>query len=100
MNTSKVHIDNMYIKYTFVHFAILLMRQILGSVPLPVSSMFAVEALNLRLRSRLGFLLLSSNLFAVLLEVPLRLPFALFLEIGGPIEKQRITLEEQHKTHI
>ena len=30
MNTSKVHINNLYIKYTFVHFAILLIRQILG----------------------------------------------------------------------
>ena len=69
----------MYITYTFVHLAILLIRQILGAVPLPVTSLLAVEALNLRL-SRLGFLLLSSNLFAVLLEVPL-LPFALFLKL-------------------
>ena len=71
----------MYIKYTFVHFAILLIRQILGVVLLPVTSPFAVEALSLRLRSRLGFLLLSSNLLAVLLEVPLLLPFALFLKL-------------------
>ena len=80
MNTSKVHINNMYIKYTFVHFAILLIRQILGAVPLPVTSPFAVEALSLRLRNRLGLLHLSSNLLAVLLEVPL-LPFALFLKL-------------------
>ena len=80
INTSKVHINNMYIKYRFVHFAILLIRQILGAVPLPVISPFAVEALGLRLRSRLGFLHLSSNLLAVLLEVPL-LPFALFLKL-------------------
>ena len=70
----------MYIKYSF-HFAILLLRQILGVVLLPVTSPFAVEALSLRLRSRLGFLLLSSNLLAVLLEVPLLLPFALFLKL-------------------
>ena len=70
----------MYIKYTFVHFAILLIRQILGAVPLPVTSLLAVEALSFRLRSRLGFLLLSSNLLAVLLEVPL-LPSALFLKL-------------------
>ena len=70
----------MYITYTFVHLAILLIRQILGAVPLPVTSPFAVEALSLRLRSRLGFLLLSSNLLAVLLEVPL-LPSALFLKL-------------------
>ena len=67
---SKVHITNMYIKYTF-HFAILLIRQILGEVPLPVTSPFEVEALSLKLRSRLGFLHLSSNWLAVLLEVPL-----------------------------
>ena len=77
MSISKVHINNMYIKYTF-HFAILLIRQILGAVPLPVTSPFAVEALSFRLRSRLGLLPLSSNLLAVLLEVPLLLPFALF----------------------
>ena len=70
----------MYIKYNFVHFAILLIHQILGAVPLPVTSPFAVEALSLRLRSRLGLLYLSSNLLVVLLEVPL-LPFALFFKL-------------------
>ena len=80
INTSKVLINNMYIQYTFVHFAILLIRQSLGVVPFPVTSPFAVEALSLRLRTRLGLLHLSSNLLAVLLEVPL-LPFALFLKL-------------------
>ena len=80
MNTSKILINNLYIKYTFVHFDILLIHQILGAVPLPVTSPFAVEALSFRLRSRLGLLHLSSNLLAVLLEVPL-LPFALFLKL-------------------
>ena len=61
----------MYIKYTYVHFAILLIRQLLGVVPLPMTSPFVVEALSLRLWSRLGLLHLSSNLLAVLLEVPL-----------------------------
>ena len=75
---SKVHINNMYIKYTF-HFAILLICQILGEVPLPVISPFAGEALSHRLRPRLGLLHLSINLFSVLLEVPLLL-FTLFLE--------------------
>ena len=70
----------MYIKYTFVHFAILLIRQILGAVLLLVTSPFAVEALSLRLRSRLGLLHLNINLLAILLEVPL-LPFALFLKL-------------------
>ena len=60
----------MYIKYTFVHFAILLIRQLFGVVLLPVISPFAVEALSLRLRSKLGLLHLSSNLLAVLLEFP------------------------------
>ena len=69
----------MYIKYTF-HFAILLIRQILGVVPLLVTSPFAIEALSLRLRTKLRLLHLSSNLLAVLLEVPL-LPFALFLKV-------------------
>ena len=80
MNTSKVHINNMYIKYTLVHFSILLIRQILGAFLLPVTISFAVEALSLRLRSRLGLLHLSGNLLVVLLEVPL-LPFALFLKL-------------------
>ena len=70
----------MYIKYTFVHFAILLIRQILGVVPLEMTSPFAAKALSLRLRSRLGLLHLSSNLLVVLLEVPL-LPSALFLKL-------------------
>ena len=82
----------MYITYTFVHHAILLIRQILGAVPLPVTSLLAVEALSLRLRSRLGFLLLSSNLFAVLFEVPLLVPFALFLETGGLVDQQHLML--------
>ena len=77
---SKVHINNMYITYTFAHLAILLIRQILGAVPFPVASPFAVEALSLRLRSRLGFLHLSSNWLAILFEVPL-LPFFLKLVV-------------------
>ena len=75
----------MYIKYTYVHIAILLICQSLGVVPLPVTSPFAVEALSLRLRSRLRLLHLSSNLLAVLLEVPL-LPFTLLLETGSLVE--------------
>ena len=70
----------MYIQYTFVHFAILLIRQILRAVLLPVTSPFTIEALSLRFKSRLGLLHLSSNLLVVLLEVPL-LPFALLLKL-------------------
>ena len=75
INTSKVHI-----KYTFIHFAILLIRQVSWAVPLQVTISFAVEALSFRLGSSFGLLHLSSNLLAVLLEVPL-LPFALFLKL-------------------
>src|SRR6266536_2865329 len=88
---SKVHINNMYIKYTFVHFAILVIRQILGAVPLLVTSPFAVEALSFRLGSRLGLLLGSSNLFAILLEVPI-LSLALFLETSGLVNHQHLML--------
>ena len=78
MNTSKVHINNMYIKYTFVHFAILLIRQVFGVVPLLVTIPFAVEALSFRLRSSFGLLHGSDNLLAILLEVPFisLLPFS------------------------
>ena len=78
-------------KYTFVHFAILLIRQLLGVVPLPVTSPFAVEALSFRLRSRLGLLPESNNLLAILLEVPL-IPFALFLETSGLVNHQHLML--------
>ena len=91
MNTSKVHINNLYIKYTFVHFAILLIRQILGAVPLPVTSPFAVETLSLRLRTRLELLHLSSNLLAILLEVPF-LSLALLLETSGLVYHQHLML--------
>ena len=82
MNTSKVHINNMYTKYTFVHFAILLIRQMFGTVPLLVTISFAVEALSFRLRSSYGLLHGSDNLLAILLEVPF-LSLALFLETSG-----------------
>ena len=77
MNTSKVHINNMYIKYTFVHFAILLIRQVFGVVSLLVTIPFVVEALSFRLGSIFGFLHGSGNLLAILLEVP-SLSLALF----------------------
>ena len=81
----------MYIKYTFVHFAILIIRQILRAVLLPVTSPFAVEALSLRLGSRLGLLPGSDNLLAILLEVPL-LSLALFLETSGLVNHQHLML--------
>ena len=57
---SKVHINSMYIKYTF-HFSILLIRQILGAVPLPVTVSLAIKALSLGFGFNLGFLHQSSN---------------------------------------
>ena len=77
MSISKVHVNNMYIKYTFVQFAILLIRQVFGAIPLQVTISFEVEALSFRLGSSFGLLHGSNNLLAVLFEVPL-LPFALF----------------------
>ena len=71
----------MYIKYTLVHFAILLIHQIFRAFLLPVTISFAVEALSFRLWSSFGLLHGSDNLLVVLLEVPLLLPFALFLKL-------------------
>ena len=81
----------MYITYTFVHLAILLIRQILGAVLLPVSSPLALEALSFRLGSRLGFLRGSDNLLVILLEVPL-LSLCPLLETSGLINHQHLML--------
>ena len=91
MRTSKEHIDDMHIKYTFVHFAILLIRQIFGAVPLPVIISFAVEALGLRLGSSFGLLHGSGNLLAILLEVPF-LSLALLLETSSLVNHQHLVL--------
>ena len=88
---SKVHINNMYIKYTFVHFAILLIHQVFGVIPLPVTIPFAVEAPSLRFRSRFGLLHGSGNLLAILLEVPF-LSLALLLETSGLVNHQHLML--------
>ena len=91
MNTSKVHINNMYIKYTFVHFDILLIRQVFGVAPLPVTIPFVVESLSFRLRSSFGLLHGSDNLLAILFEVPF-LPFALFLKLVVLFNHQHLVL--------
>src|SRR3989337_1200127 len=88
---SKVHVNNMYIKYTFVHFAIFLIRQILAAVLLLVTSPFAVKALSFRLGSSFGLLPGSGNLIAILLEVPF-LSLALFLETSGLVNHQHLML--------
>ena len=54
LRTLVKYINNLYIKYTFAHFAILLIRQILGAVPLPVTSLLAVEAPSFKLGSSFG----------------------------------------------
>ena len=81
----------MYIKYTFVHFAILLTRQVSRAVPLPVTIPFEVEALNFRLGSSFGLLHRSGNLLAILLEVPF-LSLALLLETSGFVNHQHLIL--------
>ena len=81
----------MYIKYTFVHFAILLIRQVFGAVPLLVNISFVVEALSFRLGSSFGLLHGSGNLLAILLEVPF-LSLSLLLETSGLVNHQHLML--------
>ena len=80
----------MYIKYTFVYFAILLIRQVSRAVPLPVIISFVVEALSFRLGSSFGILYGSGNLLAIL-EVPF-LFLALLLETSGLVNHQHLML--------
>ena len=87
INTSKVHINNMYIKYTFVHFAILLIHQIFREFSLPVTISFVVEALSFRLWSNFGLLHGSDNLLVILLEVPF-LFLCPFLKTSGLVDHQ------------
>ena len=76
----------MYIIYTFVHFAILLIRQVFRAVPLLVTISFAVEALSFRLGSSFGLLHGSGNLLAIILEL------ALLLETSGLVNHQHLML--------
>ena len=91
MNTSKIHINNLYIKYAFVYFAILLIRQISRAVPLLVTISFAVEALSFRREFSFGFLHGSDNLLVILLEVPL-LSLCPLLETSGLVNHQHLML--------
>ena len=79
----------MYIKYSFVYFAILLIHQVFGAVPLPVTIPFVVEALSFRLGSSFGLVHGSGNLLAILLEVPF-LSLALLLETSGLVNHQHL----------
>ena len=78
-------------KYTFVHFAILLIRQVSRAVPLPVTISFVVEALSFKLEFSFGFLHGSDNLLAILLEVPL-LSLCPLLETSGMVNHQHLML--------
>ena len=91
MKTSKLHINNMYIKYTFVQFAILLICQVSRAVPLRVTISFAVEALNSKLGSSFRLLHERSNLLAILLEVYF-LSLALLHETSGLVNHQHLML--------
>ena len=91
INTSKVHVNSMYIKYSFLHFAILLIRQLSRAVPLPVTISFAVEALSFRLGSGFGLLHGSDNLLVILIEVPF-LSLCPFLETSGLVNHQHLML--------
>ena len=91
MRISKVHINNTYIKYTFVHFAIVLICQVSRVVPLPLTITFAVEAVSFRLGSSFGLLHGSGNLLAILLKVPF-LSLALLLETSGLVNHQNLML--------
>ena len=90
INTSKAHINNLYIKYTLVHFAILLIHQIFRAFSLPVTISFAVEALSFRLQSSFG-LHGSDNQLAILHEVPF-LSLCPFLETSGLVNHQHLML--------
>ena len=89
MNTSKVHINNLYIKYTFDHFAILLIHQVSRAVPLLVTISFVIEALSFRLEFSFGFLHGCDNLLVIPFEVPL-LSLCPLLETGGLINHQHL----------
>src|SRR4051812_22432571 len=90
-STSEIHINNMYIGYTFIlDVAVLRIRQVLWAIPLPVTLSLAVKALSIRLRSSLGLLRRCGNFLTTLLEVSLLLRLA-FLEFGG-LDHQNLVL--------
>src|SRR3954470_17306636 len=91
-STSEIHINNMYIRYTFLlDVAVLQIRQVLWAIPLPMTFSLAVKALSIRLRSSLGLLRRRGNFLTTLLEVSLWLRLA-FLEFGGLIDQQHLVL--------
>src|SRR3954469_6108463 len=92
-STSEMHINNMYIGYTFLlDVAILQIRQVLRAIPLLVTFSLAVKALSIMLRPSLGLLRRRGNFLSALLEVSLFLRLALPLEFGGLIDHQHLVL--------
>src|SRR3954471_19664497 len=80
--TSEIHINNMYIGYTFLlDVAVLQIRQVLRTIPLLVTFSLAVKALSIRLRPSLGLLCRRSNFLTALLEVSLFLDLPCFLNL-------------------
>src|SRR5215216_185711 len=91
-NTSEIHINNMYIRYTFLlDVAVLQIRHVLWAIPLPVTFSLAVKALSIRLGSSLGPLRRHGNFLTTLLEVSPLLRLA-FLEFGGLLDHQHLVL--------
>src|SRR3954469_16451315 len=91
-STSEIHINNMYIGYTFLlDVAVLQICQVLWAIPLAVTFSLAVKALSIRLRSSLGLLRRRGNFLPPLIEVSLLIRLA-FLEFGGLIDHQHLVL--------
>src|SRR3954464_9678357 len=90
--TSEIHINNMYIGYTFLlDVVVLQIRQVLWAISLLVTFSLAVKSLCIRLRSILGLLRWCVHFLTTLLEVSFLLRLA-FLEFGGLIDHQHLVL--------
>ncbi|KAK1606006.1 hypothetical protein QYE76_029679 [Lolium multiflorum] len=80
--TSKIHINNMCIKYTFLLVVVVLqIFQVLGAIVLPVPIAIAVKLHSIRLRASLGLLRRRGSFLAALLEVSLYLGLPCFLKL-------------------
>src|SRR4051794_39681199 len=91
-STSEIHINNMYIGYTFLlDVTVLQIRQVLWAIPLAVTLSLVVKSFNIRLRSSLGLLRRCGTFLTTLLEVTLLLRLA-FLEFGDLIDNQHLVL--------
>src|SRR3954464_14667619 len=82
-STCEIHINNMYIGYTFLlDVVVLQIRQVLRAILLPVSFSLAVKSLSIRLKPSLGLLRRRDNFLTALLKVSISLILALLLEFG------------------